>query len=469
MIRKLLLLATVCLVPCAHLSAQTNPTPGSAAVAKSGKAQIIGVVIDSLHGGFLAHASILIDGMQASAETDSLGRFAFDSLPAGTFQLGVFHPRLDTLDLQIMTKPFHVAADSVVGVIIAVPSASTIIRDRCSVTRGPSGASALVGEVRDPETLQPVPGAEVSIAWTQITISRNAGIQHIPHLVRDTTDKAGTFELCGLPNSMVGTLQARRGASVTAEIPARLGDRPIELTARTILLSSTDSTIRTGSATVTGAVTMEDGAPSVGSRVELLGTGILALTDAKGEFAIRNAPSGSRMLLTRHLGYSAETTPVDLSSHEQQRVAIRLNKFVPMMDPVLVTARRNYALDKVGFGQRRKSGAGYFMGPERLVQLHPHLATDVLRMVPGLRTVRTESGEEGVESTHDLINGCVDFYVDGVPFLETEPGELNHFVNGGEITAVEVYQSGLAPAEYALHAGSCTTILLWTRFKTGSE
>ena len=469
MIRKLLLLATVCLLPCTALTAQTNPTPGSAAGPKPGKAQIIGVVIDSLNGGFLAHASILIDGMQVSAETDSLGRFAFDSLPAGTFQLGVFHPRLDTLDLQIMTRPFHVAADSVVGVIIAVPSATTIIRDRCTVTKGPSGASALVGEVRDPETLQPVPGAEVSIAWTEIMVSKSVGIQHTPHLIRDTTDKTGAFELCGLPNSMVGTLQARRGASATAEIPARIGDRPIELAARTILLASTDSTIKTGNATVTGAVTLDDGSPSVGSRVELIGTGLLALTDAKGEFAIRNAPSGSRMLLTRHLGYSAESTPVDLSTHEEPRVAIKLTKFVPVMDPVLVTARRNYALDKVGFGQRRKGGAGYFMGPERLVQLHPHLATDVLRMVPGLRTFRTDSGDEGVESTHDITNGCVDFYIDGVPFLETEPGELNHFVNGGEITAVEVYQSGLAPAQYALHAGSCTTILLWTRWKTGSE
>src|SRR3954471_13837245 len=457
MIRKLLLLATVCLAPYAHLTSQTNPTPASPSGPKTGKAQILGVVIDSLNGGFLDHASILIDGMQVTAETDSLGRFAFDSLPPGTFQLGVFHPRLDTLDLQILTKPFHVAADSVVGVIIAVPSAATIIRDRCSSPRGPSGASALVGDVRDPETLRPVAGAEVSIAWTEITVSKQVGIEHTPHLIRDTTDKTGAFHLCGLPSSMLGTLQARRGASVTAEIPARIGDRPVALAARTILLASTDSTVRTGNATVAGVVTMEGGTPSVGSRVELMGTGLTTLTDAKGEFAIRNAPSGSRMLLTRHVGFSAEATPVDLSSHEEQRVAINLTKFVPIMDPVLVTARRNYALDKVGFGQRRKSGAGYFMGPERLVQLHPHLATDVLRMVPGLRTFRTESGDEGVESTHDITNGCVDFYIDGVPFLETEPGELNHFVNGGEISAVEVYQSGLAPAQYALHAGSCTT------------
>src|SRR6478672_10562008 len=236
MMRKLLLLtATISLIAFAPVGAQTA-TPGSASGPRTGKAQILGVVLDSLNGGFLSGASILIDGLAASAETDSLGRFSFDSLPPGNFQLGVFHPRLDTLSLSIVTRPFHVGPDSTSAVIIGVPSAATIIRDRCPApTAGAAGMSALIGQVKDPETLQPVARAEVSIAWTEVEISKEVGIRRTPHLLRDTTDKGGVFRLCGLPNSLEGALQARRGAASTAEIPVSLGDRPIELVARSIL------------------------------------------------------------------------------------------------------------------------------------------------------------------------------------------------------------------------------------------
>jgi hypothetical protein len=47
-----------------------------------------------------------------------------------------------------------------------------------------------------------------------------------------------------------------------------------------------------------------------------------------------------------------------------------------------------------------------------------------------------------------------------------EPGDVNNFISGGEIVAAEVYQSGLAPAQYVRPgSGNCTTIVLWTRFR----
>ena len=193
----------------------------------------------------------------------------------------------------------------------------------------------------------------------------------------------------------------------------------------------------------------------------LLGLALIALTatgcvNGRTVVPVRMQPAALAM-----------PSAVDLSSHEQQHVTIKLPKFVAVMDPVLVTARRNSALDKIGFSQRRKYGSGYFLGPERLGLMHPFYVTDVLRMVPGLRVVRNQNGEETVVSTRDIRVGCVDYYVDDVPFTEVEPGEINH-INGGEVVAVEVYQSGMAPAQYARNGGSCTTIVLWTRFKTGS-
>ena len=465
---QLLAISFVALAP---LDAQNKPPTSSAPTPSPqarGRARILGAVIDSLNGGTLADAEILVEGARASALTDSLGKFELDSLPPGTLQLGVFHPRLDTLGLSIATKPFHAGPDSTLIVLMAVPSAGTIVRDRCGEAgSGKRDASAVIGQVKDPETLQPVARAEVSIGWVDLEVSKQVGIRQTPHLLRDTTDKFGKFKFCGLPSSLEATLQARRGAAQTAEIPIALGDRPIELAARTLLLSAADSTAKTGGATVSGVVLLGDGAPNIGSRVELVGTEIVALTDAKGVFMMRNLPPGSRLLLARHLGYVPQMTPVDLSSHEQPRVTIKLPKYVAMMDPVLVVARRGAALDKVGFGQRSKSGLGYFIGPDRIDRMHPFHVTDVLRMVPGLRVIYTPTGE-AVTSTRDIRGGCVTYYVDDMLFTELQPGDVNNFVNGHEIVAAEVYQSGLVPPQYMRAGGSCTTILLWTKFKTGN-
>ena len=148
-------------------------------------------------------------------------------------------------------------------------------------------------------------------------------------------------------------------------------------------------------------------------------------------------------------------------------MTIKLPKYVAVMDPVLVTARRTAALDKVGFGQRRKSANGYFVGPEQIERMHPFYVTDVLRMVPGIQVVHTRTGE-AVRSSHDVGRpSCVQYYVDDMPFTELEPGDANNFMNGGEIVAVEVYQPGMAPAQYTRALNACVTILLWTKFKGG--
>jgi uncharacterized protein (DUF2141 family) len=323
--------------------AQNSAAPAPQAVAKTGRAQILGVVLDSLHGKYLSGAEVVVEGAKTTLHTDSLGKFRLDSLPPGTYQVGVFHDLLDTLDITLLTAPFRLGPDSATIIVIAVPSAATIIRRTCHLTF--PGSSAVIGHVNDPETLVPIAGAEVSVAWTEFEVSKNTGIRQTPHLVRDTTDSAGAFRICGLPGSLSASMQARRGRAITGEIPIELGDRLPQLLARSLSLSATDSGSATGNAAVSGVVTLEGSATNAGTRVELTGTDIVAMTNEKGEFAMQNLPSGSKVLLARHLGFGAETVPVDLSSRHPQRVTIKLAKFVAVMDPVLVTARRMLALD----------------------------------------------------------------------------------------------------------------------------
>ena len=437
--------------------------------AKVGKGMITGVVIDSLNGRYLSGAEVIVQGANVSRITDSLGKFRVDSLPPGTYQVGVFHPLLDTLGTSLATQPFHLGADSSSFVVLAIPSATTIIRRACPVVGPrPQGTSAIIGHVADPETLAPVAGADVSVAWVQIEVSKQIGLRRTPRVVRDSTDASGEFKICGLPNAMQATLQARKGRAVTAEVPIALGDQESELFARTLLLSSADSGATRGNAVVTGRVVL-DGAPSnLGSRVELIGTDVVALTNEKGEFSMRNLPSGSHVLLARHIGFGAETVPVDLSAREAKQVTIKLPKYVAMLDPVVVTARRQAALDKVGFNQRMKTGMGYYLGPEQLQAMHANYLTDILRRVPSLRVSSSPTGDvvtssRGVTSLSG--SGCVQYYVDDMPWMSASPGDINDFVNGNEVVGVEVYAGPGAPPQYTRAMQDCTTIVLWTKFK----
>jgi carboxypeptidase family protein/TonB-dependent receptor-like protein len=449
----------------AQLGAQKKAAPTPAAISKTGTSVIAGVVVDSLNGRFLTGADVMIEGAKATLVTDSAGKFRMDSLPPGTYQVGVFHPLLDTLGLTIATKPFHVGPDSAIFIALAVPSAATIIHRECPVRPRAQGTSAVIGQVHDPETLQPVAGAEVSIAWSQIDVSKEHGVRRTPHVIYDSTNAFGAFRICGLPNSMQATLQAKRGKSVTAEIPIALGEQESELFARTLLLSRFDSGAKAGNASVSGRVVLEGAPTNAGSRVEVVGTDQIALTNDKGEFTISKLPSGSHVLLARHLGFGAQTVAVDLTSREAQRVTIKLPKYVAMIEPVIVNARRSASLDKVGFSQRKNTGMGFYIGPDELKNQHPNRVTDILRSVPGLRIIDSPEGET-VSSARNAGGGdCTQYYVDDMPWLSAEPGDVNQFVNASEVVAVEVYQGSNVPAQYSRGMGSCTTIVLWTRFK----
>ena len=163
--------------------------------ANNGKASISGVVVDSLHRSYLSGAEVIIEGAKLTVTTDSLGRFKADSLTPGDFQVGVFHPVLDTLGITLATRPFHLGPDSSSFIVLSVPSATSIIRSTCAPRPRARGSSAVIGHVQDPETLQPVSGAEVSLAWTEIEVSKEFGVRQTPRLLYDSTDATGAFAI----------------------------------------------------------------------------------------------------------------------------------------------------------------------------------------------------------------------------------------------------------------------------------
>ena len=104
---------------------------------------------------------------------------------------------------------------------------------------------------------------------------------------------------------------------------------------------------------------------------------------------------------------------------------------------------------------------------EQLGNMGANYLTDILRRVPGLR-VNYGSDGEWVSSSRGFGRGCVQYWVDDIQWQSFTPGDINNFVTGREVVAVEVYQDATTPAQYMRAGGNCTTIVLWTRFKIRS-
>ena len=76
MVGQLQLFMAVTLIALATpLGAQNKTAPTMPAGPKTGKAQIVGVVVDSLNGRYLSGADVVVEGARATLQTDSLGRF----------------------------------------------------------------------------------------------------------------------------------------------------------------------------------------------------------------------------------------------------------------------------------------------------------------------------------------------------------------------------------------------------------
>jgi hypothetical protein len=430
---------------------------------------IVGIAVDSLHKRPLSGAEVMVSGVNRTVVTDSLGIFRIDSLPPGAYQVGLFHPLLDSLGLTLASPRFSVGADSTSLVRLAVPSAATLIAQTCKARIRPLGNSVIFGRLLDPDTFDPVPNAEVSVVWVQYEASKETGVRRTPRLVRDSTDSNGIFRLCGLPSELDASLQANYRGVMTAAVPIATSPSDVDFAIRLLYLSKTATPgTRVGKATVSGRITFAGGQPAPGSRVDVVGTDAAGVTDERGEFLLSGVPSGTQILLVRHLGWTAKEIGVDLSEAKPQRIAVQLEKYIPMMDPVLVVARSQKALESVGFVQRQRSGMGRYITADEIARRHPFYLSDVLRTVPGL-TVEYVNGQPEIVSTRGggSLTGenCVNYFIDGMRFRSIG-GDANDFVNPSDAVGIEIYHPPLIPGEFSGGAGeSCLTIVVWTKQK----
>jgi hypothetical protein len=480
MLKRLFILSALAGAAASAPAAAQNPTPANAAApAGAGVAIIKGLVLDSLHESALRGALVRLDNTTREAITDSLGRYRIDSVPAGMHRMVVLHPLLDTIGISLVTPPLTFASGENREIDLAVPSGETLVSLFCPAARRALGPAALVGFVRDADTEAAAKGAKVSLLYYEadpLGLKKTAKVREYP------IGEDGRYRICGLPPNMSGKLQVFRNGVQTGEVPVALGDssplkgllamRAMSIsstsTSTVVAASSSDSsakqtTLVRGRARVTGRIVNKYGQPVAGARVELQNTGAATKTRPNGEFTLDSLPSGTQTLEIRQLGFSPTEVAVELSQNAPQTVTVKMADYVPVLSEMRVTASRERGLSDVGFSDRKRSGMGYYLDSDQLKGRQTTQFSDMLRTVPGVRVQPGGDGTNVITSSRDATGGCVTFYVDGAPWQQMTPGDLDTYVRPEEVAALEVYNGVTTPAQFTQPGQSgCTTIVIWT-------
>jgi carboxypeptidase family protein len=427
--------------------------------------RIVGIVIDSIHKSGLEGAEVIVSGLAAPVTTDSLGRFAVDSLVPGTYQVGVFHPLIESLGLTLASKPFNVGRDSTGVVNLAIPSVTTLAARYCGREVTPTHPAVVAGRVLDPDNEAPVAGAKISLAWVDMVVSKETGVVRTPHQLHADADSTGFFRFCGLPPDLDAVVQGERSGVSTGEVA--ISTHGSQLTFENLAIASSNRTSVKG--IVRGTVVSLDNRPVKGARVEVPMWGVAVVTKDDGTFSLEGVPTGTQLILVRHIGFEVARVPVNVTSRQPTEVRVTLGPSVNVLDPVLVTARANYALDKNGFTARQRSGWGKYFTREQIQKRNPHVLTDFLTDVPGVRVVRGLGGATVQSDRASYILGggrggpCTRTWVDGFEWRSAEPGDIDTFVSPRDIIGLEVYKPNEAPLQYRGVDDNCIVLLVWTR------
>ena len=452
-------------------------------------ATVAGTVRDSIAGVPLAGAIVQLVASDSvshdvrTATTDSVGRFAFDSVTPGRYMLGFLHPVLDSLGIELPPRMLDVDDRTPVSADLAIPSAASIRAAICGPKLVSPSDAVVVGFVRDARTGMPIANARVVGEWLEISIRQGGVDRRVPHLVATTGEK-GWFALCNVPSPGTILVVASRGADSTdiIELTVPTGGllhRELYVGAsRTIAGIDTSTTairhVHGGDASLSGVVVAAaNGRPLSGAQVGIV-DGPQTRTNEHGEWTLAAAPSGTRMLEVHALGYYPARQPVDVVA-DAAPVRIALPTMRAVLDTVKINARRVAGRQSTGFEHRQRSGMGRYLTAADIERRQPAFTSDLFASLPGVRFDRSNVALDEIGSPGILVRGAVGgwcspaIYIDGHPMLGLTAEDLDSWVQPSEITGIEVYSGATAPPEYQLGLSGCGSILIWTNLESAGN
>lgn len=482
LVRPALSVATVLVVllSASLAGAQAASQPPGAARSDTGQmASVHGIVFDSVAHAPLAGAQVQFADAATRARlyaavSDSLGYYRIDSIPAGQYIAGFFHPSVDLLGIESPLRLVSVAAGSANVVNLGIPGASRMVASLCGKRNRSDSTGAMAGVVRGADSGLPLAGAHVVVSWLEVLVDHQQLVSQPRQLIA-TTDAEGGYRVCGLPGADTLFVNAEAAGTtsgfVSVAVPARgiarqdftLGDStsaaPLVTDPSASAEVRAETTVLRGSAKLAGIVIGPNEQPLAEAQVVVRGTGLEAKSDTSGHFAISGLPSGTFSVDARAIGKEPVVIPVNLSSAGTTSMKIRLTKPIQNLTRVLVFGRTpKKRQDILDFERRKKGGMGHYFTDDDVFLKHAVEITNVLSMVPGVRV----TSRSRFEHTLTMHGGCVAWiYLDG---LKMDPRfEDIDDIPPNQLAGIEVYSGPLeAPPKFPAPVG-CGIVLLWLK------
>jgi len=451
-------------------------TAQSAPVARaSSVASVSGTVLDSLARRPLAGAIVqiaLADGatsVNRTTNADTLGRFLIDSVPAGRYMLGFFHPMLDSLGIEPPLRELIVTGGRMVLADLAIPSAESFRKSICGArtsTGANSAAGALVvGIVRNANDLSAVTDASVAVEWLELSFTSSGIARRVPKLLAKSAAN-GWYALCNVPSTGAVTLSAVRGADSTDRLEFEM--MPGGFLRRDLYLAHATTAQVLAGTRLSGTIVAVDGArPVAGAEVSLSETSKTRANE-RGEWTLSDAAPGTHMLDIRAVGFYPVRRAVDVVEGAPP-VHVTLATLKSVLGAVRVTAPRTFMSNMKDFEFRRKTGIGQFITAADLARKQPVVVSDVFRFIPGM-TLWTE--RDTMVTRVQFRRGAFDApcypdtFLDGKALGVLTVDQLDNLVLVKEVRGIEIYVGSNVPVQFSAGTlgNACGSILIWTKF-----
>lgn len=355
---------------------------------------VVGAVFDSIRNAPLADAAVFLWETPHRTVTDALGRFRIEDVPPGDYSILFFHTRLGEIGASPGPTQISVGAGDSVSVELATPSMFTLVTSQCLHERRAEGTGVLAGWVGDASTRLSLPGAQVTLSWTEPGEREARRLDLL-------TEANGWYRTCQAPADVPLMAEAhfldrhglRREVSVTEAGFEEAGFLLDRLTNTKISGRLIDD--------------VSDG-PVGGAEVWLRGTDLRALTDSDGHFLFDDVQPGTYMLMTEHLAYGTKMDTLEVPPDVGLLVEMRLDTKPIEIAPLTVTVE--------AANEPRRARGGIHISAEQVEAARQSArdAADILRAqhIPGLVVDRQSTGRLCVGYAPGQVrmmfnNGCV--------------------------------------------------------------
>lgn len=457
------------------------PVFASVAFAQASGGRIEGTIADSLRGGRLVGAVVVATATRGlrdttfhAAQTDARGHFVLGNLRAGSYDLSVDHPIIDSTGIGAPLVAVDVAEAQTASAFLAIPSAASLRRALCSTVRD-SALGLVTGSVRQADG-RPAPNALVVFSWTDFEVD-SATVSVLSRQVdaNARTDANGVYRACGLPIQRSLFVQAQGDSDVQSGILEerinRAGvivrDFRIGRVQRDgVSAAETNSPTPTGF-TLSGKVTALNDRPIASAQVSLMGGSRTATTNERGEFRIADISSGTQGVRVIALGFYPQMLRVEPTNGETS-LTIKMENAAIVLDSMRVIAKRaNTRLRYTGreFEKRASHSPGTFVSEEQIAAMNPVVTADIFRHVPGVKLATPKgAGTEILASTRGTVTimGApticpMDIYLDG---MRVNADDVRT-ISPSNLRGVEVHSVATAPVGYKV--GNCGAVFFWTK------